>query len=578
MSYLIRFLGFLKNYFIPPNSDNDDQESITRILLLISSALLGGLILLLVYRVIVNSYSNIASFLVTGCAIILVIYLIRHHFISLSANLLLWSLVCFDFYIIWHGDGIHDSAMIAFPGTLIIAGLVLRKKYFYIFMSLSITAVIIFGVLEVNGVVKNQFSLHTSYRDVMDVAVIFILTVISIRLLIHNLTQNLFLARSKEEEATTQLKENILIVQALKSAKDAISITDMDDNIIFANDAFRNIYGYTDEELTGGKISMIRPSDFSPELSGAIYEQTFNEGWHGEVVNRNKKGDSFLVELWTSLVKDTTGKQIARVGFARDITDRKKSEKELIEAKEKAEEMNRLKTNFLFNMSHELRTPLVGILGFAQILEEETTDSTRKEMVNMILTGARRLSVTLNQLLDLAKIESNRASILWKKLNLINIISDTIKVHSDSASKKQLKISSVFSPGDFIIMGDERMLFNIFDNLINNAIKFTYKGEIIIDVSVWENETNPLVVVKIIDTGIGISEDKLELIFEEFRQASEGLGRGFEGTGLGLTITKKYVEFLKGKIEVHSKQGMGSTFTVSFPLFRDLQNNTLVTE
>jgi PAS domain S-box-containing protein len=363
------------------------------------------------------------------------------------------------------------------------------------------------------------------------------------------------------------LGETLLLAQTLKSVKDAVSITDNDDDVIFVNEAFLSTYGYTEKEIIGKKISIIRPLDTSAAMAKVIHESTLKGGWHGEVLNHRKNGEHFTVELWTSIVKDIEGNKVGTVGVARDISDRKKAENELIEAKEKAEEMSRLKSNFLSNMSHELRTPLVGILGFAEILEDEITNEVHKEMINKITQGAGRLSLTLNQILDLSKIETNTSSIEWAVIDLSLVISEVIKIYSIAALKNHLLIKSSFAQPELLIWGDEKMVFSIFNNLINNAVKYSSAGEISINSFVETDESGKFIIVKVADTGIGIPEDKLEIIFEEFRQVSEGLSRGYEGTGLGLTICKKFINLLNGSISVESEQGKGSTFTVRFPLY-----------
>lgn len=363
-------------------------------------------------------------------------------------------------------------------------------------------------------------------------------------------------------------QENILLAQALKSVNDCIVISDFNDKVVFLNDSFLQTYGYTEKDIIGKNISIVRYEGFDPDLSKRIYSDTRNNGWHGEVYNMRKDGSLFPVELWTSVVKDETGKPIATVGVARDITIRKKFEKELIEAKTKAEEMNKVKSNFLSNISHELRTPLVGILGFAELLLDEVKDPESLEMVKRIYGAGKRLSHTLNLVLDLSKIESNKVRIEWKEINLVNAAREVNELFTAAAQNKNINLSFKSSYSEIPIYADERMICDILNNLINNAVKFTNTGEVMVLVGVRQvnNETKAFLSVK--DSGIGIPQDKLYTIFEEFRQVSEGPSRGFEGTGLGLTITQKFVDLLGGKIEVKSKPGVGSEFTVYFNMFQ----------
>lgn len=248
-------------------------------------------------------------------------------------------------------------------------------------------------------------------------------------------------------------------------------------------------------------------------------------------------------------------------GVLRDITVRKKAELETIKAKERAEEINRLKSNFLANMSHELRTPLVGMLGFSELLSEEV-EGQQKEYVRMINISSYRLLRTLNTLLNYSKIESERIQIHPQYFLLKKLITEEVILFTAMANQYGLYIKEEWDNPSLHVTTDEKMLKEIVDNLLNNAIRFTHQGGITI--SITSNSNN--FVMKVADTGIGIAEDQLEIIFQEFRQASEGVGRNFEGTGLGLTIVKKYVEAMKGTIEVESKLNQGSAFIITLPV------------
>lgn len=238
---------------------------------------------------------------------------------------------------------------------------------------------------------------------------------------------------------------------------------------------------------------------------------------------------------------------------------------ELKTALEKAEAMNRLKSNFLANMSHELRTPLIGILGFADILIEDLKDPEYKEMAQKIYLSGMRLSETLNLILDLSKIESEKHEFNFEMVDLIKETKEVLNLFSKTAEKQGLYLKSSFSHPSIQINIDERAYRTILNNLINNALKFTVEGGINVDISLQET----LVEIKVKDSGIGIPEEYHDIIFEEFRQVSEGLGRNFEGTGLGLSITKKLVEKFGGEISVESELEKGSTFIVKLPITTD---------
>lgn len=246
----------------------------------------------------------------------------------------------------------------------------------------------------------------------------------------------------------------------------------------------------------------------------------------------------------------------------RDITLQEKMMTELVEAKEKAEEMNEIKSNFLANMSHELRTPLHGILGFAQILSEEINDEELQKMANVIYKSGNRLLETLNLLLSFSKTETSKIEIVLSDINIKSLFEESIEIFRPFSESKGLEVSLELSKENIKIHSDERLLREIINNLLNNAIKFTEKGGIFVKGHI---ESNGSITLSIKDTGIGIPINKHEQIFQEFRQESEGLSRNFEGTGLGLTLTKRYVEILGGSISVESEVGVGSIFTINIP-------------
>jgi len=243
--------------------------------------------------------------------------------------------------------------------------------------------------------------------------------------------------------------------------------------------------------------------------------------------------------------------------------------KELTAAKDKAEEMNRLKTSFLANMSHEIRTPMVGILGIADVLKNESEDLWVQKMAGIILRSASRLMETLSQILDLSSLEAENLKITTDKFDLVNTLREIIELFLETAVEKDLYIRTEMSVNTLKIVSDERMIRQALSNLVNNAVKFTEAGGITISLSTEKRANGEAAVIKIADTGIGISDKNQKSIWEEFRQVSEGWGRNFEGTGLGLSITKKIVDKINGKIVLNSAEGVGSVITLEIPIITD---------
>jgi CheY-like chemotaxis protein/nitrogen-specific signal transduction histidine kinase len=254
------------------------------------------------------------------------------------------------------------------------------------------------------------------------------------------------------------------------------------------------------------------------------------------------------------------------LSIIRDITDRKAMISELTIAKEKAEEMVRLKSYFFANMSHELRTPFVGILGFAEILKDTLQNSDEREYAEQILKSSKRLTDTLNKILNVTRLEFDKVDLNYKEFDVCLLIKSVEGFYYNSAKLNNTKISSVLQAESIIVKSDAKLLEDVLNNLVNNAVKFTQNGIIKLIAEKIIEDKKDFLVIKVEDNGIGIPEEKQSLVWQEFRQASEGMNRSFEGTGLGLTISKKYVELLGGEISIESKENIGTVFTIKLPV------------
>ncbi|MHB8578836.1 MAG: PAS domain S-box protein [Ignavibacteriaceae bacterium] len=381
---------------------------------------------------------------------------------------------------------------------------------------------------------------------------------------------------SVKEDITEKKKSEIKIVESeaqfravWENSFDALRLTDENSIILEVNQAYCKLTGKSKEELEGKTYDTVY-STYDPHLISKFKEdfktRSIRLNYENEVTYWD--GRRIWMEISNSFI-DIENQPTRLLTIFREIMERKEAEKQLISAKEKAEEISRLKSNFLANMSHELRTPMIGILGFAEILKDELENPVQKEMIEIIHTGGERLLQTLNQLLDLSRIESNKLDLNLTSINLTEKVSELIRNFDSAALKKNLYLKQNDLKENIFINIDERIFTQIVNNLVNNAIKFTKSGGIAVEINEEQNSQGTWAVLKFIDTGIGISEESINLIFEEFRQASEGISRNYEGTGLGLTITKRSVELMGGTISVTSKEGAGSTFTIHFPSHKE---------
>lgn len=249
-----------------------------------------------------------------------------------------------------------------------------------------------------------------------------------------------------------------------------------------------------------------------------------------------------------------------------DIALRKIIERQLREAKEKAEELNRLKSSLLGNMSHEFRTPLIGIIGFSELLQESLNENELQHMASCINKSGKRLLSTLNSILSLSDLEAGKLTPRLESYPINPLLQQVLTLFEWEIKDKKLLLDVCLPEVSPVVITDKLFLEQVLIYLVGNAIKYTQQGSITISVCRCEREDgSKRVNIAVTDTGIGIEEGQKKLIFEEFRQASEGFTRKYEGTGLGLTLAKKMTDLIGGEISVHSILNVGSTFTLNVP-------------
>jgi PAS domain S-box-containing protein len=366
----------------------------------------------------------------------------------------------------------------------------------------------------------------------------------------------------------------LTLSRALESIGECVSITDRQNKIIYVNKAFCTTYGYSDEEIIGKNISILR--SFKDEVNPAeiILSDTISGGWIGELINIKKDGSEFTIELSTSNIKDEKGNSIALIGIAADITERKRIQHELIYAKEKAEESDRLKSAFLANMSHELRTPLNAIIGFSGLIIESGPNENTIPYSQIISKSGFHLLSLVEDLFDTTIIETGQIKINNENaemLSLMEEVKDIIQGERlmDVKTGVELILNTKEISGPVYLVTDSRKLKQVLINLLRNALKFTEKGYIEFGITEINDTENKYFQFYVKDTGIGIDKKNHEAIFNIFRQIDDTHTRKFGGMGLGLSLAKKTIEILGGKIWVESEPDKGSTFYFTLPVQTD---------
>jgi PAS domain S-box-containing protein len=370
------------------------------------------------------------------------------------------------------------------------------------------------------------------------------------------------------EKRTKELKESEQRFRALiQNSNDIFGIIGLEGVVKFISPSVERITGFTPEEMINRSIFDLIYEEDVENIRNSLNEikSTQSVLFTNQFRHYKKQGGFCYIETISQNLCDLPGIDGIVINV-RDITERKAVEEELINAKLKAEEMNRVKSSFFANMSHELRTPLHGILGISQILNESVANEKLKSLIEMLTQSGKRLLNTLNMILNLTKVEANKLDIKYSKVNITRLIKNCIRIYETAYKQKNLELGFECGPAELIAETDEQMLTSVVNNMIDNAIKYTNEGSVKVTLDFERRDGTGWMIVRVRDTGIGISAEEQGMIFDEFRQVSEGYNRSFEGAGLGLTITKKYVELLHGKITVESQPGKGSVFSVLLPV------------
>ncbi len=380
---------------------------------------------------------------------------------------------------------------------------------------------------------------------------------------------------------TSNIQESRYARSLIEASLDPLITISTGGKITDMNQALANIIGMTREQLTGTDFFVYFTQ---PDEAKKVYEEVFSKGFVVDYPLTIKDHKLTDVLFNGSVYKDDSGNVLGAVVVARDITDQKRIETEMVEAKVFAEIATQIaedaknkadlargiaenavksKQQFLSNMSHEIRTPMNAIIGFTKVLLKTNLSEKQQEYLSAIKTSGDALIVLINDILDLAKVDAGKMTFEKTPFKLASSISAMLHLFETKINEKNLELIRSYDTSiPDVLVGDPVRLHQIIMNLVSNAVKFTSEGAITVSVKkISEDDNKVTILFAISDTGIGIDESRIDSIFENFQQATSGTSRIYGGTGLGLAIVKQLVEPQGGKITVTSKVGKGSTFS-----------------
>ena len=380
---------------------------------------------------------------------------------------------------------------------------------------------------------------------------------------------------ARVEERTIDLERaNKQTQLILENATNGIITINHDQIIVGFNPVAERMWGYRADEVLGKPLTMLLPEYVREGHPDDVHRFRDSHAMSRQMRGRGvtifgvtKDGQTFPAEVGIS--KSEVEGEIFYSAFVVDITERLKKEAEILEAKQLADAANEAKSTFLANMSHELRTPMNAIIGYSEMLREEAEDEGLEAFdkdLQKIQDAGSHLLALINDVLDISKIEAGKVEVFAEHFHVPDLITQVLTTARPLAEQNgnSLSVELANMPDDEVFQ-DATKIKQTLLNLLSNAAKFTSGGEIKLSARIDAEDTESWLTLAVSDTGIGIPADKLERVFEEFGQADESTTRNFGGTGLGLTISRKFCEMLGGVLTASSELGVGSTFTIRIP-------------
>lgn len=350
-----------------------------------------------------------------------------------------------------------------------------------------------------------------------------------------------------------------LLRRAVDQSLISVLITAANGNIIYCNPAFSNVTGYAQKEVEGRNPRILKSGFHSEEFYRQMWA-TLTEGrtWEGELVNRKKNGELYWEKAVITPVYDEGGSKITHyIAIKEDITQLKQAIRELLIAREKAVESDKLKTVFLQNLSHEIRTPMNSILGFLELIQTaEPDDYSRNSFIERVVHSGNRMLKTMSELIEMAKIAAGSVEVYESKFYPSHMLRELAEAFEIQARQKGLVLTASCDPTaeNIEIRADKFKLMSALVKLLDNAVKFTPAGSVCLTCKKLGND----LIFEVSDTGAGIHPDRQKAVFESFVQADLEITRSHEGAGIGLSIARAYAEMMGGKLWLESEVGKGT--------------------
>ena len=354
----------------------------------------------------------------------------------------------------------------------------------------------------------------------------------------------------------------------VENANDIIFTLDLKQTLTSLNQAGERILGYTRKEAGGLPLARLLPPVWQEKIGEVAYHVSIGEPYpNQEWELAAKDGRRTPVEVSLQAIRKR-GRPVGLLGIARDISERKRAEDEMLQAKEAAEAANRAKTEFVANMSHELRTPLNAVIGYSEMLQEVAEERGQEDMLHdlrRIQTAGKHLLGLINDVLDLSKIEAGKVQLSAERFAVAPVIHEVAGTLQPLVEKNANRLDVVCAEGLGYIVADETRTRQVLLNLLSNACKFTERGLIRLEARRVRGESAHWVEFRVADTGIGMSREQIDRLYRPFMQADASTTRKYGGTGLGLAISRRLCEMMGGSLSVESQLGQGSEFTVRLP-------------